>query len=280
VADVLLYDRLVIPVPEGDSETEQWRAIRRNPDLQRDLLGIMGDLALPIPWSSDQTQSWASLYASYMPGATDAAAVRDNIARNVEQDVSNVAAARQTAQMAAMGPPAGGSAPAKGVHQPNPDDRGYFVTRMVLADQFGSDADHALVSKIPWIEKVEAVVAYGSYRDFRKERGTIVEKNVQDSDPVFTLFGWQFFVPASSERSDTDLLRESVELAHTDETSAWRAAVQHGSPPPLPVESKGTIEPKTPRCCVPASRILLRATGGRVWSEGLNTAKQTTDQER
>jgi hypothetical protein len=39
-------------------------------------------------------------------------------------------------------------------------------------------------------------------------------------------FGWSFFVPSSSKRSDQDLLREAVELAHTDEILTWRAAVQ------------------------------------------------------
>jgi hypothetical protein len=222
VADVLLYDQLVIPVPDGDAETERWRRIRRNPDLQKDLVGIMGDLALAIPWSSDRHAAWTSRYAGCAPSAADAGA-RDDIARGVAFDVSNVAAARQGAQLSATSSSVG-VGPTNEVPMPNPDDPAYLMTRMVLADEFDSDADHALVSKIPRIEEVEAVVAYGSYRDFREERGTIGEEQIAGSYPVST-FGWQFLVPASSERSDADLLRESVELAHTDEISAWRAAV-------------------------------------------------------
>ncbi len=75
------------------------------------------------------------------------------------------------------------------------------------------------------MDEVEAVVAYGSYRDFEGDRGTLAQVAEPGRQPVFT-FGWSFFVPSSSERTDDDLLREAVELAQTDEISAWRAAVQ------------------------------------------------------
>ena len=39
-------------------------------------------------------------------------------------------------------------------------------------------------------------------------------------------FEWCFFVPSSSRRSDDDLLREAMDLAHADEILTWRAAVQ------------------------------------------------------
>lgn len=99
------------------------------------------------------------------------------------------------------------------------------MTRMVLADEFGSRKDRAIVAGIPRVDEVETVVAYGSYKKFASERGALADEVASGGQPVLT-FGWSFFVPASSERTDDDLLREAVDLAHSDEVLAWRAAVQ------------------------------------------------------
>jgi hypothetical protein len=100
-----------------------------------------------------------------------------------------------------------------------------LLTRQVLADEFGSRKDRAIVARIPRVDEVEAVVAYGSYQDFSNERGNVVNEMAPSGQPVYT-FEWSFFVPSSTERSDKDLLREAVELAHADEIIRWRAAVQ------------------------------------------------------
>jgi hypothetical protein len=108
---------------------------------------------------------------------------------------------------------------------PDPNDPAYMVTRLVLAEEFASRKDRALVARIPRVDEVEAVVAYGSYRDFSNQRGSVRQDPAAGGQPVFT-YEWSFFVPSSSRRSDEDLLREAVKLAHTDEILTWRAAVQ------------------------------------------------------
>jgi hypothetical protein len=214
VSDVLLYDRLVVPIPDGEDERDRWRGLHRDPDRQESLLRIMGDLAIGVPWSLKHHRQWAERYGGATAQATDLeAAVRDDIAHAVEFDVSNVATARRNA------PPGG---PQDAV---NPDDPGYLMTRMVLADEFGSRKDRAIVAGIPRVDEVETVVAYGSYKKFASERGALENEAASGGQPVFT-FGWSFFVPATSERTDDDLLREAVDLAHSDEVVAWRAAVQ------------------------------------------------------
>jgi hypothetical protein len=105
------------------------------------------------------------------------------------------------------------------------DDPAFLLTRQVLADEFGSRKDQAMVARIPRVDEVEAVVAYGSYQDFSNERGNVVNGMAPEGQLVYT-FEWSFFVPSSSKRSDKDLLREAVELAHADEIIRWRAAVQ------------------------------------------------------
>lgn len=178
--------------------------------MQRELLEIMGDLAVPVPWSIQRHGQWAERYAAVLQPDASEAAVRDDVNQAIAFDANNITAARTAAAEAGA---------------LDPDDPAYLVTRMILAEEWGSRQDRALVARIPRVSEVEAVVAYGSYRSFSSERGHVLDQATPGGQPVFT-FSWPFFVPSSSERSDRDLLRQAVELAHTDEIRTWRAAVQ------------------------------------------------------
>ena len=50
VSDVLMYDRLVFPVPPGDVERADWRRRRWDPDLLARRLEQLGDRAVKVPW--------------------------------------------------------------------------------------------------------------------------------------------------------------------------------------------------------------------------------------
>jgi hypothetical protein len=216
VADVLLYDLLVIPVPDDEHEVQRWRDRGCEPDRQVALLAILEDLALPVPWSQERADRWAQRYldAGSFDAAAVGAAVRDDIARDVAFDAGNIADARKTA----AGTPA--------ARRPSGlDDPGLMMTRVVLADELDERKDRALLAGIPSVDDVETVVAYGSYQDFRDDRGSVLEGTASERQAVFIL-GSSFFVPEDSRRSDEDLLREAVELAHTQEILQWRAAVQ------------------------------------------------------
>lgn len=149
VADVLLYDRLIVPVPDGDDEIKRWRDRKRNPELQRKLLGIAGELGVPIPWSIERHEQWARRYFELAEANGDEAVVRDSITKAVAFDANNIAAARR------------GSPPQSVAsrEEPDPDDPAFLVSRLVLADEFGSRKDRALVARIPRVDEVEAVVA-------------------------------------------------------------------------------------------------------------------------
>jgi hypothetical protein len=57
VADVLLYDRLVIPTLPDKHEESEWPK-SWNLAKQRSLLGDLGDLAIPIPWDENRRKAW------------------------------------------------------------------------------------------------------------------------------------------------------------------------------------------------------------------------------
>jgi hypothetical protein len=50
VPDILMYDRLVVPIPPGESEIGRWRRSGWNPELQEDRLKHLGDIAIRVPW--------------------------------------------------------------------------------------------------------------------------------------------------------------------------------------------------------------------------------------
>src|SRR5271168_359035 len=79
VADVLLFDKLVIPRPAteqellaeggqsaGEDQLEHWRRMKWKPDRQRELLDILGefDLAIELPWGVQARQDWRTVYRS------------------------------------------------------------------------------------------------------------------------------------------------------------------------------------------------------------------------
>jgi hypothetical protein len=58
-ADVLLYDRLLLPVPPDEKERKRWRDNDWDPDLQDKRLKILGDLARPMEWNDNRQQTFS-----------------------------------------------------------------------------------------------------------------------------------------------------------------------------------------------------------------------------
>jgi hypothetical protein len=58
-ADVLLYDRLLLPVPPDENERRRWRVNEWEPDLQEERLKILGDLARPMAWNDSRQQTFS-----------------------------------------------------------------------------------------------------------------------------------------------------------------------------------------------------------------------------
>jgi hypothetical protein len=57
-ADVLLYDRLVLPVPPDEKEAKRWDEHGWKPGLQKERLDVLGDLAEPAEWDDDRQRTY------------------------------------------------------------------------------------------------------------------------------------------------------------------------------------------------------------------------------
>ncbi|RDV10477.1 hypothetical protein DXK94_08060 [Arthrobacter sp. RT-1] len=62
-ADVLIYDRLVVPVPSprGDEEWRRWQDRGWEPERQQRFLSILGEKAYPLEWSDYRQNLWRDL---------------------------------------------------------------------------------------------------------------------------------------------------------------------------------------------------------------------------
>jgi len=74
VAEVMLYDRLVVPVPPDDKQRERWRKAGWQPERLDNLLAILGDRAYTVNWDDERQQRWK---ARYERGADVAQALSD-----------------------------------------------------------------------------------------------------------------------------------------------------------------------------------------------------------
>ena len=106
IGDVLLYDRIRVPVP-GPGDLDYWKAQGWDPLRQQALLRALGDRAKPIPWSGTIRQRWRSAYLvakeSAVETAPDAFAMTrreliDSLPRSVT-GVETVAAYRDWAHL-------------------------------------------------------------------------------------------------------------------------------------------------------------------------------------
>jgi hypothetical protein len=216
VADVLLYDRLVIPTPPDSDNEEQarWREKKWDPERQRQILQLMNEdrqnRVIRVPWTEPLRNAWESEHRNAVDdqqtGAKRAIA-RSEMAAAAAYDVSDVLKAREPLKPNA-----------------NPEDfdaLAFGTTRGVLRDWADRKNDTKLFMGIP-PKIVDSVAAYSSYQEFSEDYDVDPITEPVPSGNLLNLFGWQFLVPDNPDRSDEDLLKEAIELANLDETKRHR----------------------------------------------------------
>jgi hypothetical protein len=214
VAEVLLFDRLVVPVPPpGDDEQEaDWKARDWDPDRLGRFLGILGDsggsgdLAVPAPWTAAKRELFRAL-----SGDTDLAA-------GLGDERGEVLAALRY-----------------DVQQLEPDAE--MMTRMILTREY-DHMEKEYMATLPrtWVESV--VPAYQSFEAAHRELSLQVLDREHPVAPTAEVVGWELFVPDDEDGSDERILEAAAKLGRSDDYRLeretfrewWRKELEKGMP--------------------------------------------------
>jgi hypothetical protein len=205
VAEIVLFDRLVIPEPpESDkSQYERWTKAGWQPHQLKETVDRLGDLAIPVPWDQPLRDKWQAEYQ--VLADAERAALRMSMAADALADFHDIKRA-------------------------DPSQPSMWVTRRVIAKKleggFGAldpVADEALYRKIKAIDvdpaaNIETVVGYGSYATFSKEIPIdVTHPATSTEENTALLFGWDFLVPEDSALDDATLLDRAIKLSRQSE---------------------------------------------------------------
>jgi hypothetical protein len=185
VSDVLVYDRLIIPVPV---EGEDARWVRRDPERQRIFLNVLKDgnpgRVVEIPWNNDHREVRKSRLAAQLAG--DASIMRQE--RNL-------------------------------------DTLAQEITRDVLKDYVHERRERIQVLHGCPPQQVNIVAAYRKRDEFEEETGIVEMRGRRSAeDGLLAGFVWPFIVPNEDDRSDLDLLKRAVEFANEPKVQMYREA--------------------------------------------------------
>jgi hypothetical protein len=195
VADVLVYDRLIIPVPAGDDD-DRWARNEWDVNRQRRFLDVLrdgdDDRVVEVPWDRAKRDVFKERTTELAAAAAFDVSVIDSVARD------------------------------------NPDTPAQYIARMVLQDYVDAAHDAELLSGVlrglPRTD-VQVVAAYQSWAQLTDERDVEeIDSTGASGADLLGGFVWPFIVPAEQDRSDIDLLKRAVEFANRPEVQAYRLA--------------------------------------------------------
>lgn len=203
VSDVLLYERLVVPVPPPDEpdEFERWRRRGWEPGRQAELLAVLGGVAEKVPWSARRRSEWQAKWRS----------------ASVASDVEHSAAAAEEARQTGVAPIAA------------------HITREVLTDELTTkvfttpdiralavyasplkfDSDWRIERTLPFVRRERRAVPANDHEVERPEVG-------DDRYRLARVLVAEFAVPNDPNLSDAELLRRALDLAYKPTVADWR----------------------------------------------------------
>lgn len=97
VAEVMLYDRLVIPVPPDDGERARWDEAGWQPARLEQLLDILGERANTVSWDAQRQQQWKNRFEAgteiaQATGDWAFAATRSELTEGLPRNVTGIQA--------------------------------------------------------------------------------------------------------------------------------------------------------------------------------------------
>jgi hypothetical protein len=215
VAEVLLYDRLIVPRPPTEEEEPpapgepDERTLWKRRGWQPEKLDVLlkeelSDLAIPVPWTRELQGNWRARYKDEF-----GIGPRREAAAWAQNDLENVLAAAAT----------------------SPDSAGAWVTRGLIKAYADEKADHNLVRQLVALaqpterdSRIETVIAYGARKNFERDLRLEAAKKGADGGAAslkrgrssYAIFEWQFFMPEDedpTERGDRTTLDNALALA-------------------------------------------------------------------
>jgi len=93
-SEVMLFDRLVVPVPpENDpAEYQRWKANGWDPERQARLLAPLGDRVVKVPWDENRRERWRLRFAANKEVEDAFTATRGALLESIPDDVTAVQA--------------------------------------------------------------------------------------------------------------------------------------------------------------------------------------------
>lgn len=194
VSDVLVYNRLLVPVPSDDA-VDAWQQAGWQPARQRAILGILKDgnqrRVEEITWGPERLEEYRA----------QTSRMKSELAAGAAWDVPMI----QHFQSA------------------GPGMREQLATRYVLVDYRNEQRDRAKLAGIS-PSPVDIVAAYGSEEEFTGETGAEPTDDPASPEDLLGAFAWPFAVPADVGGGDLDTLRRAVEYANQPQVQQYRQA--------------------------------------------------------
>jgi hypothetical protein len=206
VADVLLYDRLAIPIPDGKDEVKRWEQQGRDPARQARLIKKLGTRAVPIPWTPYLHDAWFREYRKALknqPPERVGGTKRARFAHAVSDDTRSISDGKNRGM--------------------DLDSLAQGVTRGVLALSGDFEKNKRQIAGLPKVP-VESVAAYGSYHHFASRQPYELTSEPTPAGRPMLMFEWPFIVPSDSRLDDDTLLGQAVEMATAKQTKQYRDA--------------------------------------------------------
>ncbi len=235
VAEVLLYDRLVIPRPptadeekpksDEQSQWTRWGASGWKPGRLEKLLDILRkhELAIEIPWGEQARQDWKKLY-----DGADLPAIGAKNTESLQLVRNQVEIAKATM----------------------PNDAAFIATGGINAAYVAGELQHPTAKRFVALAKtpgvpIEPVIAYASYSEFERQQQVRKTDQVVAPDPArsYAFFGWEFFVPEDTDKSDFDLLQGACTLAARKDLREHRQSFHYW----LKQMHEGSVDPEAAR---------------------------------